>query len=98
MFSHNLNVLINNNVNNKIYKLILNLSVREGHTRCLANPPQLVITLSVQGSRLMVHGYETNPLACYHTNYGNKKDVGESFSALIPAFRPSHCPNIRISN
>ena len=43
MFSHNLNVLINNVNNNKIYKLILNLSVREGHTKCLANPPQLVI-------------------------------------------------------
>ena len=38
---------------NKIYKLILNLSVREGHTKCLANPPQLVITFTLDVWRLM---------------------------------------------
>ena len=28
-------------------------------------------------------------------NIGNKKDVGVCFSAPIPVFRPSHCPQIK---
>ena len=29
---------------------------------------------------------------------GNKKGMGDSNFSPIPAFRPSHCPNSRISN
>jgi hypothetical protein len=72
MFSHNLNVLINNNVNNKIYKLILNLSAVRGTHKVPGQP-------SPAGH----HSHLAMAVCLYHTNYGNKKDVGVCISPRL---------------
>ena len=82
---------------NKIYKLILNLSAVRGTHKVPGQPSPAGHHIHIRCLKADVWCLINQHSAIY-TNYGNKKDVGESFSVPIPSIRLSHCPFVRISN
>ena len=82
-----------------IYKLILNLSAVRGTHKVPGQPSPA--GHHIIGSRFTVNGswlWNQSVSLLPHKLWKQKRRGSKYLSALIPDFRPSHCPYMRISN